>query len=189
MKLSLIILFLFISCSHNRTSFESYPTKSEVSVIEKDGSIKSLGQTPLVIDNDKLFHNEMVHIVFSHKEYEDKNFVLVRPEGNMRMNVSAKLKKEYKEDTNFMAQIDKVSSEVAKIQNNINIKNYENAKLMAKRLITTYPELSVAYDLLANIHFLQNNKKRALYYYRKADELSPNNFKRKKIMRKISGEF
>lgn len=185
----IFVLLTLIGCSHNKTTFESYPIKSNVSVIEKDGSIKNLGTTPLEIDNSKLFHSEMVQIVFSHKNYQDKNFVVARPENNTRMNISAKLKKSLSDESDFMKKVEKVSSQIAKIQNNINIKNFDSAESIVVKLIADFPELSVAYDLLANIHYLKNNKQQALYYYRKADSLNPNNQKRKRIMRKISGEF
>ncbi len=56
-------------------------------------------------------------------------------------------------------------------------------------LIDEYPEVSVPYDLLANIYYLSNNTSKALFFYEKAKGLSPSNSQREYLINKLKREI
>jgi len=191
MKLLFTLALLgLVSCGHNKTKFESYPTKAQVSLLEKDGNIIDLGSTPLSISNDDLFKGELAQVIFTRQGYKDEKLTLSRPENNTRMNISAKLDRETSADGElFNQRLEKITSQIALIQNHIKNRNFDMAQNIIQKIISDYPDLSVPYDLMGNIYYLQNNRLKALQSYKKADARNPSNTKRKRIMRKISGDF
>jgi tetratricopeptide (TPR) repeat protein len=187
MKLYLLSLFFLISCGHGKIDFQSYPDKAEISVIEKDGQIKNLGKTPVSINMDEIFFsNGAVKLMLSKSGYRDEIVYLTKPSIQTSVKISAKLKEASSaKEIISNEKLEKVSNRVAEAQRYSFSKNYRKAEEILLDMIDEYPDISVPYDLLANIYYLTNDTNKALYYYQKAKVIAPRNAKRDLIINKL----
>lgn len=185
--LSLALIYFLTSCGHTQLEFQSYPQDVNVSVVDSKGQIKKLGVTPLEYNAADLFKNEsMVKIVFSKLGHKDEVIYLNKPQVPSKVVVAASMN-DLDNATELLSseKLERVSSRIAEAQKHSYNKNFSKAKQILTELIDDYPEISVPYDLMGNIHFLTNEYNTALYFYQKAKELSPRNNRRDQLINKL----
>ncbi len=190
-KFYLVALFLLASCGHGKLEFQSSPGKVDVSVVESDGQIKKLGETPLKMDMDNiLFGNGVVQLLFTKAGYRDEVVYLSKPALRSNIKISTNMKEASSAKEIISNQkLEKLSYKVAEAQKYSYSKNYKRAEGILLGLIDEYPEVSVPYDLLANIYYLSNNTSKALFFYEKAKGLSPSNSQREYLINKLKREI
>lgn len=183
----IVFLFIFISCAHNKVDIESYPSKTTISLIESNGQVKEIGQTPLIIDLDKLFQDEkLIKLNFSKDGHKDQVVYLNKPQIKSRISISANLEKNNSASEIISNEkMQELSSKVAEAQKYSFKKNYRKAEKILLDVIEDYPNISVPYDLIANIYYLSNESEKALYFYKKAKNLNPGNAQRDYIITKL----
>lgn len=184
----LFSIFLLISCGHSKIEFQSFPAQAEVSVIADDGQMKKLGQTPIDIETEKIFFNSgAAKLLIAKNGYRNEVIYLSKPALNASVKISTNM-----QEANTAAEIisnqklEKLSSKIAQAQKYSFNKNYEKAEDVLLNLIREYPEVSVPYDLIANIYYLSNEAQKALFYYRKASEIAPGNSQRDYLINKLT---
>lgn len=187
MQFYITILIFLISCGHGKIDIQSYPDKAEISIVEADGQINDLGQTPVSINMDEIFFsNGAVRLMFSKSGFKDEIVYLTKPSLQTSVKISAKLKESSSaKEIISNEKLEKISSKVAEAQRHSFSKNYSKAEQILLNMIDEYPDISVPYDLLANIYYITNATNKALYYYQKAKVISPRNAKRDFIINKL----
>lgn len=192
MRIHLItILFLLISCGHGRVNIQSYPKNAEVSIVESDGEIKKIGVTPLDIDSQKLyFSGGAIKFLFSKVGYKDEFVYLVQSTIRSDIKISTTLK-EVNDVKGVLSnrKLERLSGKIAEAQKFTFSKNYKRAEAILSNVIEEFPNVSVTYDLIANIYYLTNDTSRALYYYEKAKVISPENIKRDYLINKLKRDI
>lgn len=186
----IVFLFIFISCAHNNVDIESYPSKTTISLIESNGQVKEIGQTPLSIDLDKLFQDErLIKLNFSKDGHKDQVVYLNKPQIKSRISISANLEKNNSASEIISNEkMQELSSKVAEAQKYSFSKDYKRAEQILLNVIEEFPSVSVPYDLVANIYYLSNRSKKALYFYQKAKQLNPGNAQRDYIISKLKNQ-
>jgi len=187
----LLLVLVLSSCGHGKLEFESFPGKVQVSVVRNDGQIKSLGETPLDIDMNKIFFNDgAVKLLFTKSGYRDEVVYLTKPALRSNIKISTNMKEaDSAKEIISNQKLEKLSNKIAEAQKYSYSKNYQRAEGILLNLIDEYPEVSVPYDLLANIYYLSNNTSKALYFYEKAKVLSPSNTQREYLINKLKREI
>lgn len=191
MKYLILVLFLLVvGCGHGKLEFQSFPEKVAVSVVESDGQIKRLGTTPLEVDLNKIFFNDgAVKIRFTKEGFRDEVVVLSKPAIRSNVKISTNMKEASSAKEIISNQkLEKISNKIAEAQKYSFNKQYNRAETLLLDLIEEYPEVSVPYDLLANIYYLSNNTSKALFFYEKAKVLSPSNAQRDYLINKLKRE-
>lgn len=188
--LFLLFLLLTVSCGHGKLEFQSFPEKVAVSVVEGDGQIKRLGTTPLEVDLNKIFFNDgAVKVRFTKEGFRDEVVVLSKPAIRSNVKISTNMKEASSAKEIISNQkLEKISNKIAEAQKYSFNKQYKRAEVLLLDLIEEYPEVSVPYDLLANIYYLSNNTSKALFFYEKAKVLSPSNAQRDYLINKLKRE-
>lgn len=183
----LFFILIFVSCGHGKLEFQSFPDKVDVSVVESDGQIKKLGQTPLNVNMDNIFFNEgAVKLMFTKIGYRDEVVYLTKPALRSSVKISTKmLEASSAKEIISNQKLEKLSNKIAEAQRYSFSKNYKRAESILLNLIDDYPDVSVSYDLLANIYYLTNNTNKALYFYEKAKGIAPGNAKRDYLINKL----
>lgn len=187
MQFYITILIFLISCGHGKIDIQSYPDKAEISIVEANGQINDLGQTPVSINMDEIFFSSgAVRLMFSKSGFKDEIVYLTKPSLQTSVKISAKLKESSSaKEIISNEKLEKISSKVAEAQRHSFSKNYSKAEQILLNMIDEYPDISVPYDLLANIYYITNATNKALYYYQKAKVISPRNAKRDFIINKL----
>lgn len=186
----LFLFFIFVSCGHGKLEFQSFPERVDVSVVESDGQIKKLGKTPLDVGMDTVFFNEgAVKLMFTKVGYRDEIVYLTKPALRSNVKISTKMQEASSAKEIISNQkLEKLSNKIAEAQGYSFSKSYKRAENILLNLIDDYPEVSVPYDLLANIYYLSNNASKALYFYEKARGIAPGNPKRDYLINKLKRE-
>lgn len=188
--LSLILLLVLISCaSSSRVKISSTPDKAEVKVTTNDGEMKSLGTTPLEIEGREIYANasrmSMLHV--SKEGFETQNIFIAQDSNQENYNINVKLKtrSEDAKGLEIKARQEKLAKNIAVSNNLINKKRYDEAARVLITITQDYPYVSVSYDLLGNISYLQRDFRAALNYYQKSYQINPENAETKMMIDKL----
>lgn len=189
-----VSLTLLTSCTTTHLSIESEPSGADILIIGNDGREDKLGQTPLVLtpEMESRFSNNNWELSVNKAGYlknqifvETKMFkevgrifVKLTPDSNWA---------EAYQDKNAYKYLNDVSSMTAEIQGATVKGDYAKAESLATSLVTRYPKLSVGWNLLGNIYYLQKRIEKAIESYQKSLELNPNDAATKNILEKIRG--
>jgi len=184
-------LALLVSCSTGNVSFTSNPPGADVFLLNDLGEKKILGQTPLQLNSVEIFSrgNTSAQVEIAKADYHSSSVVVTEGKFSTTTFVNANLKKDVDSQKNqkSFSQEDEetIAQSVAKANSLIAQKNYSEAGEFLKDFINKHPNISVSYDYLGNINYLQKNFAKALSYYNKAMEINPKNPERTKIIEKL----
>ncbi len=188
--LSLILLLVLMSCaSSSRVKISSSPDKAEVKVTTNDGETKSLGTTPLEIEGREIYANasrmSMLHV--SKEGFETQNIFIAQDSNQENYNINVKLKtrSEDAKGLEIKARQEKLAKNIAVSNNLINKKRFEEAERVLITITQDYPYVSVSFDLLGNISYLQRDFRAALNYYQKSYQINPENAETKMMIDKL----
>jgi tetratricopeptide (TPR) repeat protein len=186
----LIFCFLLVACGHGKLEFQTFPNQVDVSVVEADGQIKKLGSTPVTVSQSDInFSKGLVKLHFNKPGFREEVIYLTKPSLQSDIKISANLQEASSAKEIISNQrLEKLSNKIAEAQKFTHSKNYKRAETVLLQLIEEYADISVPYDLLANIYYLSGNSNKALYYYEKASGLAPGNSQREFVIRKIKNE-
>ena len=186
----LIACFVFIACGHGKLEFQTFPNQVDVSVVEPDGQIKKLGSTPVSINqNDINFSKGLVKLHFNKPGFREEVIYLTKPSIQSDIKISANLQEASSAKEIISNQkLEKLSTKIAEAQKFTHTKNYKRAETILLQVLEEYSDISVPYDLLANIYYLSGDTNKALYYYEKASLLAPGNSQRDFVIRKIKND-
>lgn len=178
--LSLVLVFIIQSCASPSIKLKSVPDGASVSVVESDGSARSIGKTPLET-------SESMQSILIEKEGFESSRIFVGHLESQHYEYSVKLtpRPEDPKVTDIKSRYERLAKNIAKANNLINNKRYSEADSLLVNLTNDYPYVSVGYDLLGNISYLQKDFKRAIGYYQKSLELNPENVETKQVLDRL----
>ena len=192
--LQLILLFIlaniFFSCSTPSTvKLQSLPNDAEVSVVDSSGIAKALGKTPITLNESEVYinNNRFSQLRIKKEGFIDNEVVLMKSTFGSDTTINVQLKKDETpqnlgEQTNTQ---EKVASAIARANGLIQSKQYGEAETVMLNFIEQYPSVSVGFDYLGNLNYLQKKYAKALKYYKRAISLNPQNAERKIIVERI----
>lgn len=183
MKLFVLFIFAFMSkaCTTNSSlTIKSVPDGANISAVESDGSVRLLGKSPLKT-------SESMQTILIEKEGYETSRIFVGYLQSQHYEYSAKLlaKADDPKVTDIKSRHERLAKNIAKANNLINTKRYSEADALLVNLTNDYPYVSVGYDLLGNISYLQKDFRRAIGYYQKSLELNPENVETKQVLDRL----
>lgn len=176
-----------VSCSSSPAlaMISSFPEGATVSLKSSDGGMKTLGVAPLEIPID----SATSAVVISKESFEEQQVVIVGASGS-RVEVSARLQS--KNDSNREAEsatrLEKLARELVSAHNLMTQKRFPQAQLILMSLTRDYPSVSVSYDLLGNISYLQKDSPKALEFYERSLRINPENVETKNMINRLKGK-
>lgn len=176
-----VLILFFQSCSTSSSiKLKSIPDGANVSAIETDGSSRSIGKTPVATSES------MQSILIEKEGFESSRIFVGRLESqNYEYSVKLTPKAEDPKITDIKSRYERLAKNIAKANNLINNKRYSEADSILVNLTNDYPYVSVGFDLLGNISYLQKDFKRAIGYYQKSLELNPENVETKQVLDRL----
>lgn len=178
--LILFSLFLQACSSGSSIKLKSVPSEAKVSAVESDGTARSMGVTPLETSES------MQSILIEKEGYESTRIFVGRLQSeNYEYSVKLTPRIEDPKLTDIKSRHERLAKSIAKAHNLINKKNYPEANSLLVGLSNDYPYVSVTYDLLGNISFLQKDFKRAIDHYQKSLNLNPENVETKQVLDRL----
>lgn len=181
---------LLSACSTSSTvKFQSTPSDAEVSVVESTGIVTSLGKTPLTSNESDVYKstNRYTQIRIKKDGYLENEIVLMKSTLGSDISVNIQLKKDETVQNVGEQSItqEKVANAIARANGLIQSKQLPEAETVMLNFIEQYPSVSVGYDYLGNIYYLQKKFAKALKNYNRAMSLNPQNAERKIIVERI----
>lgn len=178
--LTLILLFLMISCATSDLKINSDPSGAKV-YLKSEKEKTEVGVTPMVLDSQ--YKNQKAYQFVIEKEgFHPQTVVFEKRSLSAEAEVFAHLKKIESSfasggmsEGQIQLELQKVTRKVASIQSELIKKNYNSAENLSKDLLTDYPYSAVGWNLLGNAYYLQNKQSDALAAYKKALEFEPEN--------------
>lgn len=177
----LAMMLILGACSSTPSiTIKSMPEGATISAIESDGSLRLLGKSPLKT-------SESMQSIIIEKEGYESSRIFVGYLQSQHYEYSAKLvaKTEDPKVTDIKSRHERLAKNIAKANNLINNKRYSEADALLVNLTNDYPYVSVGYDLLGNISYLQKDFRRAIGYYQKSLELNPENVETKQVLDRL----
>lgn len=186
----LLILIMSASCaSPTLIKFQSTPSEAEVSLIDSAGVAMVVGKTPLSSTEFDIFKNSNNYSQVRIKKsgYLDNEIVLMKSTFGSEISVNAQLKKD--ETVQNMGEqtvaLEKVANSIARANGLIQSKKFIEAESVMTNFVEQFPSVSVGYDYLGNINYLQKKYLKALKHYTRANSMNPQNMERKIIIERI----
>ena len=186
--LTLVVLSLF-GCASSKIKLHSEPREVEVFLVEANQAPKSLGSTPVNLESDDFNWGDSnsIQLRFQKEGYETENIILPKTKvtANFKINTFMQEEKKNLACQDQSQSLRKVADAIAKSQNYIYKKQMAKAKILLESLIIDYPNLSVLYDLLGNVYYLEKDLKSSLEAYKKSLSLWPNNLETKRMILRL----
>jgi tetratricopeptide (TPR) repeat protein len=176
----LLLILNLQSCANHSIKLKSVPDGANVSAVESDGSTRSIGKTPVET-------NESMQSLLIEKDGFESSRIFVGQLDSQHYEYSVKLtpKADDPKINDIKSRYERLAKNIAKANNLINNKRYSEADSLLVNLTNDYPYVSVGYDLLGNISYLQKDFKRAIGYYQKSLELNPENVETKQVLDRL----
>ena len=181
------LCFLFLGCStpQPKIKIQSIPEGATVSSRGSDGAIKSLGKTPLEISAADLNSSGRISSLEVTKDgFQDHKVIFGRDIStenyDLMMKLSPKLSAGSGEQEVFARRLLKTYTLVTS-------KRFEEARAALNDFIRDYPNVSVGYDLMGNLSYLQKDIKAARDYYERSLQINPDNPGTKSLVNRLNG--
>lgn len=191
-----IILFVTIllinsgcSTSVSQLRVKTVPESAQIAVRTAEGEYKVLGKGPLEISTQEVFSlgSRMSMIQVSKEGYKPQSVLIVQGKTPENYEMLVQLEKELADpkSNDIRERQERLAKSLAQANNLIFLKKYNEAENILKNVVTDFPHISVGYDLLGNLYYLQKNMKSALLNYEKSFEINPENFETKRMIEKL----
>lgn len=184
MKNAFALLILF-SCSRlpQNARITSFPEGASVATQDKEGKISTLGTTPL----ETQLPDGITDLIISKEGFGEER-ILVMADGSSALQISAKLRPKPKEGSvESGPRLERLARDIVRAHNLIGKKSFGEARSILTSLSSEYPYVSVTYDLLGNVSYLERDSDRALSYYEKSLSLNPENIETRRMVERLKG--
>lgn len=189
----LAILLTFFGCAQGEISIQSLPSDAEVSVVEPDGKIKSLGKTPFNVKLEQVFRpgTQFSQIKVAKDEHYPETMVLTKSTMPVSYELSVALQRQLQDPKALEANSrnERVAQQIAQANNYINTKRLFEAEQLMTKFVQDFPHISVGHDYMGNINYLKKDFKRAIYHYEKALQINPENVETRAMVERLRGMF
>ena len=183
------ILSLAACSSNSNLKFNSTPSDAEIRVIDQNGISTTIGKTPLATTDVDVFKSNQKYsqVIIKKDGYVENEVVITKPLFGADIIVNTQLKKDENIQNVGEQTIvqEKVANGIARANGLIQSKQFEEAEMSMLNFVEQFPSVSVGYDYLGNINYLQKRYVKALKYYSRANALNPQNAERRVIIERI----
>lgn len=187
-----IVLLLISSCTTTQMTINSDPAGADVVIVNDEGREDKLGQTPLNLTPEMMdrFPTNNWRLSLNKPGFiKDQLFIetkMFRELGRVSVKLTPEANwKEAYQDANAYKYLNDVSGMSAEIQAATVKGDYGKAESLANSLVTRYPKLSVGWNLLGNIYYLQKRIDKAVESYQKSLAINPDDQVTKGILERI----
>ena len=176
----------------------SEPTQGAVYVFSEDGKKTKLGETPVTLRAEELgkIKGPLARFIVEKEGFESVTFLSeVRvPLRSTKFNFELNALNETLSEENVrdkagekisMVAGNEIATNIAKSQVFLSQKKYQEAKKTLEYIADEYPYISVTYDLLGNLYYINKDIKNAKRNYEKSLELYPDNIQTKNMLSKL----
>lgn len=195
-NLSYLLLIFSAACATSRPdlSIQTEPTGADIYYMTEDGREEKIGTSPLTVNEQIMsrFQTDNWRIGINKKGFVREQIFLETKmfqelgKVNVRLLPEANWSEAY-QDTNAYKYLNDVSSVTAEIQAATVKGDFPKAENLAQSLVTRYPKLSVGWNLLGNVYYLQKRVDKAIESYQKSLDVNPNDEVTKAILEKLRG--
>ena len=125
----------------------------------------------------------------SKEGYESQHIFIAQDntQESYNINIKLKTKNEDLKGLDMKSRQERLAKNLTRSSNLINKKRYVEAEQILVETVRDFPHVSVGYDLLGNVSYLQRDFRAALNYYKKSFQLNPENSETKFIIDKLEG--
>ena len=194
MRILILTNFILVinACTTTQLTVNSEPNGADVVIVSDDGREDKLGQTPLNLTPEMMerFPSNNWRMSINKAGFvKDQLFIetkMFRELGKISVKLTPEANwKEAYQDMNAYKYLNDVSSMSAEIQAATVKGDYGRAESIANSLVTRYPKLSVGWNLLGNIYYLQKRMDKAVESYQKSLSINPDDQVTKGILDRI----
>lgn len=191
-KLILMGLILFGGCAASSSlKISSSPEGANVSARGSDGATRLIGKTPLKIESTELSQSggRITSLVVTKEGYQEQQILLGRDRGKENYDINIRLQGQIEDPKVLDAKSrqEKLAKSMVQAHNLITGKRYDEARSLLMAVVQDYPHISVGYDLLGTLSYLQKDLKSALNYYERSLQINPENFETKQMVDRLKG--
>ncbi len=156
-----------------------------------EGDTRILGSTPAEVNGSDVFSNKsrMSMLEISKEGYESQHIFIAQDntQESYNINIKLKMKNEDLKGLDMKSRQERLAKNLTRSSNLINKKRYVEAEQILVETVRDFPHVSVGYDLLGNVSYLQRDFRAALNYYKKSFQLNPENSETKLMIDKLEG--
>ncbi len=189
------IVLVSLSCkTTNEIEIKSNPDKSKVYLIDSSGAKDLIGETPTYISaDDRLFRSSsLARISVEQEGYEAESFIINKHSLPTRDSLVLSLKdKSIAEDATSRCEsissqnMNELASGVAIVQARMAKKEYDVALIKLSSLSAKFPYVSVIWDLLGNVYYIEKKYDSALEAYEKSLNIDSSNASTANMVRRL----
>jgi tetratricopeptide (TPR) repeat protein len=175
------LFFILLGCaSEPSLSIKSNPEGASVSALDSNGSEQDLGLTPVSLKAG-------IQSLNVQKEGFEPMKILISSDSSQNYEFNLRLVKKIEDPKLFDSKKnqEKLARNIAKANNLIHSKKYSEARNILENIVSDFPYISVSYDLLGNISYLQRDFKSAEQFYQKSIQISPDNVETQNVLERL----
>lgn len=185
-----LLIFAYGCAATPMVKVQSSPEGASVTSRSSDGSTRLLGKTPLSVSSSDLGGGgRLSTLVISKDGFQDQTLFLGRDRGseNYDINVSLRTQAEDPKLLDAKERQEKLAKNMVRAYNLLNNKRYDEARAILMNLTQEYPHVSVGYDLLGTLSYLQKDLQSARTYYERSLQINPENVETKQMIDRLKG--
>jgi hypothetical protein len=191
LSIFLLALSTVLGCASGNLRVTSTPEKAEVFVAYEGEQPQKIGDTPLNLDS-RLLENrrgKFVSLQVRKEGFQPETVLIPKLLMKSTIDVSTRLDEQRLplQCQDMTVAIEKIARGIANVQTYINTNKVLDAQSSLTQLISEFPNISVLYDLMGNVHYINKNLEEALRSYEKSLRLNPGNTDTLRIAQKIRG--
>lgn len=185
----LVISILSISCTSNLTNVRTSPEGATVYLVQKNNQKTRIGVTPINIPEQQLASSNEpnVQIRVEKEGYKPESYFIPRLLFSSYVDLSVQMQEEVAPPTCEVQSknTSKVARNVAQAIFFTQQKKYDQAESLLTNLINENPDISVLYDLIGNVHYLNQKTNLAVEAYSRSLDLNPNSLETQRMFNKL----
>ena len=188
--LAIIAMLTISSCtSITMVRVKTNPENSQISMRSPSGEVKVIGRGNVEMSADQFFSlgSRMARLEISKENYKTQKLYILQGKTPESYEIFVELEKELEDPKNSETRLrlEKLGKQLARATNAIHARKYGEAELTLNSLANDYPSVSVVFDLLGNLNYIQKNNKTALQHYQRSYQINPENVETKKMIDRL----
>lgn len=184
-----LITLPLVGCSSNFASIRTNPEGAGVYLVNRNNQKTRLGATPLSISSSQLnpLNESNVQLKIEKEGYKEESFFIPKMVFSSNIDLSVQMIENPPAPSceQQAANTGKVARNIAQAIFFTQQKKYPQAEVLLNNLIAENPQISVLYDLLGNIYYMNQQTDLAIDAYGKSLELNPNSAETQRMYNKL----
>lgn len=184
--------FVLAGCATSPTvRLNSVPEGAEVTLHTNGNGVRSLGKTPLQLSGSDLDAGggRLSSLMLMKEGHKEHQILLGRDRSGESYDILITLQPEA-EDPKVLdarARQERLARLLVQAHSLTSAKRYQEAGQVLEGVLRDYPQVSVGYDLMGNVAYLQKDLKTALRNYERSLQLNPENGETRQMVGRLKG--